>query len=70
MTGLVTASEYMRIGRSHLGLAVKYYRQQSAEKAGRLRGRTIYVLVNLSLTGVILQVIFLHRESFKGYMER
>ena len=60
----------MRIGRSHLGLAVEYYRQQGAEKAGRLRGWTIYVLVNLSLTSVMLQVIFLHRESFKGYMER
>jgi hypothetical protein len=67
---LVTASEYMRIGCSHLGLAMEYYRQQSAEKTGRLCGRAIYVLVNLCLTSVILQMVFLHQESFEGYMER
>jgi hypothetical protein len=60
----------MRIRRSHLGLAVEYDRQQGAEKTRGLCGGTIYVLVNLSLTSVVLQVIFLHQESFKGYMER
>jgi hypothetical protein len=67
---LVTTPEYMHIRRSHLGLTMEYDRQQCAEKAGRLCGRTIYVLVNLCLAGVILQVIFLHQESIKGYMER
>jgi hypothetical protein len=60
----------MCIRRSHLGLTVEYDRQQGAEKTRGFRGWTIYVLVNLGLAGVILQVIFLHQESFEGYLDR
>jgi hypothetical protein len=60
----------MYIGRSHLGLAVEYDRQQCAEKTGGFCGWTVYVLVNLGLTSVVLQVILLHRKHIKGYMER
>jgi len=68
--GLVTTPEHMHIGRSHLGLAMEYYRQQRTEKTRGLRGGTIYVLVNASLTNVILQVVFLHRNLIKGYLGR
>ena len=54
----------MHIGRTHLGLAMEDDRQQGAEKAGGLGRRTIYVLVNLCFTSVVLQVIFLHQESY------
>ena len=47
-----------------LGLPDQDHGQDSSQKAGYIEGGTIYVLVNLCLTSVVLQVIFLHRESY------
>jgi hypothetical protein len=50
----------MTIRTSYLGLSVKDDGEKGAQKTGRIRGRTINILVDPGFADVILHVVFLH----------
>jgi hypothetical protein len=50
----------MGVRATYLGLSVQDDGEKSAQKTGRIRGRTINILVNPGFADVVLHVVFLH----------
>jgi len=51
----------MHVRISDLRLTVQNNGKEGAQKAGRIGGRAINILVNLGFTGVVVQMVFLHQ---------
>jgi hypothetical protein len=50
----------MSVGASYLGLSVQDDGEKSAQETGKVRGRTIDILIDPGIADVILHVGFLH----------
>jgi hypothetical protein len=50
----------MSVGGSYLGLSVEDDGEKGPQETGRIRGRTINILVDPGSADVVLHVVFLH----------
>jgi hypothetical protein len=50
----------MSVGASYLGLSMQDDGEKRAQETGRIRGRTIDILVDPGFADVVLHVVFLH----------
>ena len=50
----------MGVGASYLGLSMQDDGEKGAQETGRIRGRTIDILVDPGFADVVLHVVFLH----------